>query len=81
MASEKSSMHQPLVFHITSAEYKRIDRSRVFFDLEISHQKKGRVVFELVSPKYPETDVYMILRAIHYLELWSLILPSLLMNE
>ena len=51
MASEKSSMCQPRVTHITGAENGRIDRSRIFFDIEISQQKKGRVVFELVSHK------------------------------
>ena len=30
------------------AEYRQTGRSRVFFDIGISHQKKGRVVFELV---------------------------------
>ena len=32
------------------AENRRTGRSRVFFDIEIANQKKGRVVFELVRP-------------------------------
>lgn len=51
MASEKSSMYWPRVACISNADYRGADRSRVFFDIEISHEKKGRVVFELVRPK------------------------------
>lgn len=39
------------------AENIRLGRSRVFFDIEISHQKKGRVVFELVRPE-TTSDAY-----------------------
>lgn len=37
------------------ASEKSAGRSRVFFDIEISHQKKGRVIFELYDDVVPKT--------------------------
>ena len=62
------------------AENIRSGRSRVFFDIEISHQKKGRVVFELVRPE-TTPYAYDLTRTLLLARVTELLLLSLLMNE